>query len=410
MTNPQPILGKLLALGALLLMLFPVLGPPYAISHQVAPGPRRATSESRSAPSLGDIHRAIELATAYLERACGPDGKFTYRVDTASGRESSSYNILRHSGAIYALATANQVNPDNKAAQSMVRAAAFLRRTYIGPGPRPGQLVVWSRPLAQSFDGQFAELGGTGLGLVALASVRKFDLEAIPLQDLQALGRFILFLQRDDGSFVHKYVAETGPVTNWHSLYYPGEAALGLIALYEQDRSQKWLDAAVNALVYLAKSRAGLETVPADHWALIATARLLPFCNDAPCTASREQLLHHAAQICSSILQEQLRSIGGTGLDGAFDPRGRVAPAATRLEGLLAALQFLPQNELKQRIREGAQRGIAFLLRIQLTSGPYAGGMPGSLRATDSNIRIDFVQHALCAWISYLKYLDHAQS
>jgi hypothetical protein len=48
-----------------------------------------------------------------------------------------------------------------------------------------------------------AELGGTGLGLVALAAARETDPKSMPLEQLQALGRFQLFLQRDDGSFVH---------------------------------------------------------------------------------------------------------------------------------------------------------------------------------------------------------------
>ena len=90
---------------------------------------------------------------------------------------------------------------------------------------------------------------------------------------MQALGRFVVFLQRDNGSFVSKYIAGRGPAANWESLYYPGEAALGLIALYKADHSREWLVAAAKALAYLARSRAGLTTVPADHWALIATAR-----------------------------------------------------------------------------------------------------------------------------------------
>jgi hypothetical protein len=394
---------NLLSLSALALALSSAIQSPGAVRAQGGiPGPTQPRSESPRAPSPGDVHRAIELATGYLERACGPDGKFAYLLDPASGRESSSYNILRHSGAVYALAMANQAGPDKNAVDSMLRAAAFLRRNYMGPGPRAGQLVIWSNPWAQGSDGQFAELGGTGLGLVALGTVRNVRSEAVSLQDLQALGHFILFLQRENGSFVHKYIKETGPVTNWQSLYYPGEAALGLIALYEQDHSRAWLDAATKALAFVAQGRAGLNTVPADHWALIATAKLLPYCDDAICRASRVQLIHHAAQICNSILEQQLRNGDGKGTDGAFDPTGRTAPAATRLEGLLAALEFLPPGELRQRVEEGTQRGIAFLLRTQFTSGPYAGGIPGSLLA-DSRIRIDFVQHALCAWIAYRK-------
>jgi hypothetical protein len=98
---------------------------------------------------------------------------------------------------------------------------------------RPDQRAVWSKPITQYAEYQDAELGATGLGLVALAAAREARPEAVSLEQLQSLGRFLLFLQRDDGSFVNKYRLKTGPVPSWQSLYYPGEAALGLLAIYE---------------------------------------------------------------------------------------------------------------------------------------------------------------------------------
>jgi len=373
--------------------------------------PSEESTSGALAPSLAQVSRAIALSAGYLERACGPDGKFAYKVDIGSGKESHSYDIIRHAGAMYALAMANGSHPDPQAVAALIRAAKFLREDYIGAGIRAGQKVVWSQPLTENPSGRrfesrerYAELGGTGLGLVALASARKVAPQLVPIEELQALGRFVVFLQRDDGSFVHKYWADTGAVSKWESLYYPGEAALGLIELYETDHSPEWLVAAGKALSYLAKSRTGIATVPADHWALIATAKLIPYCDKSGCSASREELMRHAAQVCESILRDQFKGSAAAGLDGAFDPTGRTAPTATRLEGLLASLEFLPKSELRERIRVAAGRGIAFLLRAQIVFGPEAGGMPGAIiiSARDfSQIRIDYVQHALCAWLRY---------
>jgi hypothetical protein len=160
------------------------------------------------------------------------------------------------------------------------------------------------------------------------------------------------------------------------------------------------------ALSYLAKSRAGLATVPADHWALIATAKLLPYCEDGGCATSREELVRHAVQVCESILRDQFKGSAAVALDGAFDPEGRTAPAATRLEGLMAALEFLPEGELRERIEAATGRGVGFLLRAQVATGPDVGGMPGAIVTRDldsGEIRIDFVQHSLCAWLRYQK-------
>lgn len=380
---------------------------------QLALEQRTGAIDNSPKPSLTQVNTAIELAGGYLERACGPDGKFVYQVNIDTGRKSPQYNVVRHAGAMYALAMFHRAHPDPQALNAMIRAYGFLRKNYIAPGVRPGQLVVWSDPIDQRLKAphQDAELGATGLSLVALAELRQVQPKSVPLEELQSLGRFLLFLQKDDGSFVHKYRAESGPVQDWDVLYYPGEAALGFVALYEADHSRDWLIAAGKALSFLAKTRSGLSSVPADHWALMATAKLLPHCDPISCPGSlREQLVNHAMQICNSIVREQFRGSADTGIDGSSDPTGRTAPTATRLEGLLSALEFLPRSELRTRIEAVTARGIAFLLRVQITKGPYSGGMPGAFatRSFDSSeIRIDYLQHSLSAWIRYQKILWH---
>jgi hypothetical protein len=239
----------------------------------------------------------------------------------------------------------------------------------------------------------------------------------IPLMELQSLGRFIGYMQKADGSFYSRYRPESGLDGDWESLYYPGEATLGLVSLYELDHSQRWLVSAGKALASLAKSRVGAQQLPADHWALIASAKFLPYYAQSGCPASRAELLAHAARICRSILRDQGTSPDSR-LDGGFDSAGRTTPTATRLEGLLAALEFLPDDVsgLRPQIQAAVSRGIAFLLRAQVLSGPYAGGIPlatiaaakPGLRASD--IRIDYVQHALCAWLGYEKLLRRSAS
>ena len=286
-------IGKLLFLGFMLALPTPAQIPKSA-GHVEGGG----TNPGFTTPSAADIDHAIALAAGYLERACGYDGRFTYMIDISSGQQSQTYNVVRHAGAIYALGMLQYPKPDKQALDAMTRAAFFLRRNYMGPGVRQNQLVVWSKPLPQS---STADLGATGLGLVALTSMNQAKRSSVPLPQLQALGHFLLFLQKNDGSFVSKYRAESGPVEDFQSLYYPGEAALGLIDLYETDHSIVWLNAAARALSYLARSRAKLSSVPPDHWALIATAKLLPYYVKSGSPASREALVHHAIQICQSM-------------------------------------------------------------------------------------------------------------
>jgi hypothetical protein len=240
--------------------------------------------------------------------------------------------------------------------------------------------------------------------LAGLLGLENVSPRATAPEDLRALGRFLLFLQRDDGSFRSKYYPrDGGTFAAWGSLYYPGEAALALFLLAERDPSGPWRAAGEKALAYLADSRAGAKDVPPDNWALIATAKLFSLPASAQTAALRGRLIAHAVQICESLLAEQIVESPPGKLDGGFQREGRTTPTATRLEGLLAVLEFLPPEraELRGRIERAVHRGIRFLLRAQIATGRYAGGVPQAVAPDAPEIRIDYVQHFVDAMVRY---------
>ena len=369
-------------------------------------------------PDRERLAPAIERAGVYLNAAVGPDGQFVYRrwPDGRESKPGERYNVLRHAGTLYALAIYDRswrTDPAQRAA--LRRAGGFLRDCCLAPPPhRPDLLAVWSPPEMEGAHKPLqAKLGGAGLGLAALLELEKVDPDFTPLEDLRRLGRFTLYLQKPDGDFYAKYIpSRGGRRDDWVSLYYPGEAALGLALLYERDPDPAWLRGAAAAIGYLARQRANQTDIPADHWALLATARLWPLLDgpvDLP--LSRASALQHTRQIVLAMLQEQDRVTGDPRLDGAFTPDGRTTPTATRLEGLLATLTFLPRQDdgLRARVEVATHRGMEFLLRAQIQSGSLAGGWPrvtpggNEEKASpgDGAVRIDYVQHALGALLQY---------
>jgi hypothetical protein len=244
-----------------------------------------------------------------------------------------------------------------------------------------------------------------------------------PLDDLQRLGQFLLYMQKDDGGFYSKYLPHAGGRDEqWTSLYYPGEAALGLVMLYERDHQPQWLDAALRALDYLARLREGRTTVEADHWAILATARLQHVCAEVDGGLLTTRLQQHVVQIAESMLAERPPHPPRSSLHGCFTDDGRTTPTATRLEGLLAALEVVPDNQhdLRTRMRSAITDGIEFLLRAYLPSGEHHGAMPRAIatlppghaahsrsfnrRATE--VRIDYAQHALSAMLAFSRAMD----
>jgi len=382
------------------------------------------SEEKSTSPQLEAVDEAIDRFASYLMRSTKKDGMFKYRINMDSTvKVKDKYNILRHAGAIYAMCIYYERCPNENMRSAIKRAGRYLRDESILPiSLKDNMLAIWSKPEVNGSDKPLQiKLGGTGLGLVALLSIEKISPGFTPLPVLKALGQSIVYMQKEDGSFYSKYIPSMGGLQDkWQSLYYPGEAALGLLMLYEKDPSNVWLQAAYQALEYLARSRENSTYVPADHWALLATEKILSLEKNNEFPISRALLINHAIQICETMLLDQVDNPKRPEYDGGFSGDGRTTPAATRLEGLLAALSFLPSNlEIRNRINSSIPRGISFLILAQIKEGEFAGAMPRAVGRKQGNssdvekfnrrvteVRIDYVQHAMSAMIQYLHLMN----
>lgn len=382
-----------------------------------------SSKEKSTSLQFDAVDDAINRSASYLVKITKEDGKFEYRINMdPSIKVKDNYNILRHAGALYAMSMYYERHPDKNMWSAIERAGKYLRDESILPIPRESSmLAVWSIPEVNGSDDPLQiKLGGTGLGLVALLSIDKISPGFTPLPDLKALGRSIVYMQKKDGSFYSKYIPSMGGNQgNWQSLYYPGEAALGLLMLYEKDRSSIWLESAYKALEYLARSRENSADIPADHWALLATAKILSLENRNEVPISRGLLVNHAVQICETIIREQINDPARPTYDGGFNEDGRTTPTATRLEGLLAVLSFIPRtHDIYERINSSIPRGIFFLVQAQIKEGKFTGAMPRAVgrkwginpdaqkfNRRTTEVRIDYIQHAMCAMMQYQQFI-----
>ncbi|MDZ7743725.1 MAG: hypothetical protein U5Q03_18825 [Bacteroidota bacterium] len=365
---------------------------------------------------------AIHLSADYIINSIKENGQFVYKVNMDAGTQVNvRYNSLRHAGAVYSMCMYYELNPDQKVLEAANKAAGFIRQKLLAPIPEhPEMLGVWSLPeINNDDDPPLVKLGGNGLGLVALAYLEKLKPGSTGIPILRKMGAFILFMQKENGGFYSKYFpGPRGRDDSWTSLYYPGEAALGLMMLYEIDPDEKWLEGAAMALKYLAKLREGETKTEADHWALIATRKLMQNYRDLDLNIPAELLINHGIQICKSMILQMSQFPKHSPYYGCMTSDGRLTPTATRMEGLLSFVSLVPENRksLIYSILMVSNKGIGFLERAQVKQGPYKGGMtreyykpgldPQKYRVdTDerrnAEIRIDYVQHALSAWIDY---------
>lgn len=109
--------------------------------------------------------------------------------------------------------------------------------------------------------------------------------------------------------------------------------------------------------------------------------------------------MRHAVQICEVIVKDPaLRDV-------------RTTPIATRVEGMNAALTFLPPEHqgLRDIMEKEVEKGVAFLVKTQVKDGELKGGMPRAYTEPGNppvdkrvnELRIDYIQHALSAWLEY---------
>jgi len=194
--------------------------------------------------------------------------------------------------------------------------------------------------------------------------------------------------------------------------YYPGEALLALMRVYELDPSPRWLDAAAlgaNWLIEVRDKGVPTDQLNHDHWLLYALNELY---QERPSAL----LLDHARRIVTAMLDTQLLDPPFEDWYGGWYVPPRTTPVATRAEGLHAAYAMLAVDgtaEERAAIRTAVERAIAFELQTQFMpeSAMYLddpqrvlGGFHGDL--TTFEVRIDYVQHNLSALLAHLRMIS----
>jgi hypothetical protein len=193
-------------------------------------------------------------------------------------------------------------------------------------------------------------------------------------------------------------------------VYYTGEAVLGLLRLYAIDPNPAYLDAARRGADYVVHVRDASSTEDSqehDHWISYAYNELYRVVPDPA-------YLEHALKIARAIEKKQHRAAGAQAPDyvGTFY-EGQSTPASTRIEAYdadIALSRFAgrPDAWLLDLAREAA----ASTLGQQFDAADdywlpnpakAAGGVRESLFASD--VRIDYVQHAMSAWLHLARTL-----
>lgn len=345
---------------------------------------------------------SARLAGDYLARQTRDDGRFIYRYNAQTDRMVRDYNILRHAGTTYSMFELYKHTGDKHLREAATRAVDYL----------VGQVHPWA-PEAQTqsvvVEGDDVKLGGAGLALVALAEYTRATGDEQHLPVMVRLARWIQGqIAEDDGRFIaYKYKYPSLERTDFVSLYYNGEAMLGLMRLYELTGDESLVDSCEAAARYLITIRDGGlsdDELPPDHWLLYAL-------NELHAARPKDLYLDHALRIAHAMVRTQLPDdTHPRAWAGGWGKPPRSTPAACRTEGLGAAYRLARRaGRLSDAaaFRLSIDAGVRFQLRTQIrerTQTPlrnHARALGAFRESLDGwMVQIDYVQHNLSSIIS----------
>jgi hypothetical protein len=349
---------------------------------------------------VNSVDRGRMLASAraggdFLLRIMRDDGSFKYTVDPWLGVEArSAYNIVRHAGTAAALFEVAGATGDDRYLRGALRAMAFMEG-WFRPGDQEGLTYLLDK------DGK-AKLGAFGLALLAISRKLEAAPEAADRERALQLGRQIVAMQQPDGSF-DSYLSIRGDEPDGSvSLYYPGEAMLGLARVAALGIDEGFLAAAHRGADYLIASRAGKTKLPPDAWLMQALDVLYR-------TDPKPAYVEHSMAIAKSMLADQYPPDAPPIYAGGFGGEPiRSTRTTARIEGIVAAcrLGFRVGDARAPEYLAAIQKTLPHLLPMQYDAdnsfflddpAAVAGAMRGGL--DDAEIRIDYVQHHVSAML-----------
>ena len=355
-------------------------------------------------------YNEIGLSMHYIYRNILENGRFQYRnhVNPKIKYENTTYNALRHAGVLYSLYMYEKYGLEKKYHEVRVKASKYFIDRYIKK-LKDDKYVVASIPEEEGIKINIAKSGAAGVALSALCNLYQEDV--ISLEVLQGLGEYLLFMQNDEGNIYAYYDLDNNAVnTVAEAIFYPAEAAVGLLYLYEIDPQEKWLNAAKKALNYIVKTRKKLDLeIPFDHWSVLAIEKLF---KDKLATPEEFNTYRaYAEQMAIPMLSQQITNPNNS-YYGAFKDNVRPCSLGTIMEGMASIYFCTDSEDLKKILFKSMSIGNLFLSKVQVKTGVQAGGLPNSanwvrpeVTPNASIIRIDNVQHVVTGWLKFQNIL-----
>lgn len=352
----------------------------------------------------------IALSMGYINRCVLDNGRFQYRknVNPEITYENTTYNSLRHAGTLYSMYMYEKLGLENKYYDARILSSKYFVEKYVRE-IEDKKYAVLSFPEEEGIKFTIAKSGAAGVALCALCNL--YEIKELELSVLRGLGEFLLSMISEDGNVYAYYNCDKKIIDKEaEAVFYPGEVAAGLLALYEIDPQQKWIDAVKKIIEYIIATRKSMDLeIPFDHWSVLVIEKLLE--KRLVSEYEAEDMISYAEQMAIPMLSNQITNSKNS-YYGAFKDNIRPCSLGTIMEGLASIYNCTKNLQMKKIIFKSLSIGNYFLSKVQVKTGQQAGGLPNSanwvkpgVTQNASVIRIDNVQHVVLGWLKFQNIL-----
>lgn len=194
----------------------------------------------------GQLEALAFKSSAYLAGMCGEDGKFVYGYYPIDNEELEGYNIIRHAGTVWNLVLQYEMTGNQELLDPIERALAYLEK----------QMHYKDSKTAFLNDRGTLNVGGNGISLLAYVSYAEITGSDKYNGLIEALANGIIYLQKDDGSYIHTLKKSDYSVyKEYITVFYDGEATYGILRAYGLLGKEEYLKTAEKAADYFIANK-----------------------------------------------------------------------------------------------------------------------------------------------------------
>lgn len=232
-------------------------------------GPENGVRRIEKDQLKNHIRLLVEKNAAFLHGEILANGRFTYGYFPAYDRELKSYNTVRHCTAVYALIETLEVDFKSEYIAKIKLAIEYAIRTFYKEIDGCGFMT-------DGADDTEIKLGSNAAAIFMLAKYQEITKDDQFLETAEKLATGIQRMVSPEGETTHVIEYPSLAIKEkFRIIYYDGEAALGLLRLYQINQDQKILDLVKTMFKHFIDKEYDRYH---DHWLSYCTNELTKIC------------------------------------------------------------------------------------------------------------------------------------